>query len=217
MEGVYTEFSEKDGGASKHKQKKGWREYIRKHSMLQLVVLKCIHVNLIYNLLITHAILQLQLLVHWYRSLSLSLCLFGHELLVSFTGYSTPSFFAFFTHAILLTLLNSTMFSLLNSWVTDWSLFLDLFILACTLKISYCSIKNLCNLMSFNTKRPGVSITRISVCRNSDVATRKKYANLVDSVKDSGGTVHIFSSLHVSGEREYYFVVPWFLLCLKPI
>lgn len=70
MEGVYTEFSEKDGGASKHKQKKGWREYIRKHSMLQLVVLKCIHVNLIYNLLITHAILQLQLLVHWYRSLS---------------------------------------------------------------------------------------------------------------------------------------------------
>ncbi|KAL0010749.1 hypothetical protein SO802_005857 [Lithocarpus litseifolius] len=37
--------------------------------------------------------------------------------------------------------------------------------------------------------------------RNSDVATRKKYANLVDSVKDSGGTVHIFSSLHVSGEQ----------------
>lgn len=53
-----------------------------------------------------------------------------------------------------------------------------------------------------------MSITRISVCRNSDVATRKKYANLVDSVKDSGGTVHIFSSLHVSGEREYYFAIP---------
>lgn len=37
--------------------------------------------------------------------------------------------------------------------------------------------------------------------RNSDVATRQKYANLVDSVKNSGGTVHIFSSLHVSGEQ----------------
>ncbi|KAL5540405.1 hypothetical protein UlMin_042428 [Ulmus minor] len=37
--------------------------------------------------------------------------------------------------------------------------------------------------------------------RNADVATRKKYVNLVNSVKDSGGTVHIFSSLHVSGEQ----------------
>ncbi|KAJ8562792.1 hypothetical protein K7X08_031244 [Anisodus acutangulus] len=37
--------------------------------------------------------------------------------------------------------------------------------------------------------------------RSSDVATRKKYANLVDSVKDSGGTALIFSSLHVSGEQ----------------
>lgn len=44
--------------------------------------------------------------------------------------------------------------------------------------------------------------------RNADVATRKKYVNLVNSVKDSGGAVHIFSSLHVSGEREYYFLVP---------
>ena len=40
------------------------------------------------------------------------------------------------------------------------------------------------------------------VCRSSDIATRKKYVNLVDSVKDSGGTAHIFSSMHVSGERE---------------
>ncbi|KAL2549124.1 Protein PELOTA 1 [Forsythia ovata] len=37
--------------------------------------------------------------------------------------------------------------------------------------------------------------------RSSDVATRKKYVNLVDSVKDSGGTAHIFSSMHVSGEQ----------------
>ncbi|KAL3623331.1 CDP-diacylglycerol--glycerol-3-phosphate 3-phosphatidyltransferase [Castilleja foliolosa] len=37
--------------------------------------------------------------------------------------------------------------------------------------------------------------------RNSDIPTRKKYVNLVDSVKGSGGTVHIFSSMHVSGEQ----------------
>ncbi|KAJ7978239.1 Protein pelota-like [Quillaja saponaria] len=37
--------------------------------------------------------------------------------------------------------------------------------------------------------------------RNADTATRKKYVNLVNSVKDIGGTVHIFSSLHVSGEQ----------------
>jgi protein pelota len=34
---------------------------------------------------------------------------------------------------------------------------------------------------------------------------RKKYVNLVNSVKGSGGTVHIFSSMHASGEREYHF------------
>ncbi|VFQ62874.1 unnamed protein product [Cuscuta campestris] len=37
--------------------------------------------------------------------------------------------------------------------------------------------------------------------RNSDIATRKKYANLVNGVKNSGGTAHIFSSMHVSGEQ----------------
>ncbi|RZC55063.1 hypothetical protein C5167_013914 [Papaver somniferum] len=37
--------------------------------------------------------------------------------------------------------------------------------------------------------------------RNIDAQTRKKYVDLVDSVKDSAGNVHIFSSMHVSGER----------------
>ncbi|XP_017254449.1 protein PELOTA 1 isoform X1 [Daucus carota subsp. sativus] len=32
--------------------------------------------------------------------------------------------------------------------------------------------------------------------RNSDVGTRKKYVSLVDSVKNSGGAAHIFSSMH---------------------
>ncbi|XP_015954566.1 protein PELOTA 1 [Arachis duranensis] len=37
--------------------------------------------------------------------------------------------------------------------------------------------------------------------RNSDIATRQKFVELVNSVKDSGGSVHVFSSLHVSGEQ----------------
>ncbi|XP_073117741.1 protein PELOTA 1 isoform X2 [Elaeis guineensis] len=40
-----------------------------------------------------------------------------------------------------------------------------------------------------------------SLFKNSDVSTRQKYIKLVESVKDSGGTVHIFSSMHVSGEQ----------------
>lgn len=37
--------------------------------------------------------------------------------------------------------------------------------------------------------------------RNSDIATRKKYIGLVNSVKEYGGSVHVFSSMHVSGEQ----------------
>ena len=37
--------------------------------------------------------------------------------------------------------------------------------------------------------------------RAQNVQMRKCYVALVDSVKDSGGDVKIFSSLHVSGER----------------
>lgn len=45
---------------------------------------------------------------------------------------------------------------------------------------------------------------RKAVCifRARDVATRKKYVALVDSVKDNNGEVRVFSSLHVSGERK---------------
>ncbi|KAL5718780.1 CDP-diacylglycerol--glycerol-3-phosphate 3-phosphatidyltransferase [Ranunculus cassubicifolius] len=37
--------------------------------------------------------------------------------------------------------------------------------------------------------------------RNTDIATRKKYVELVKSVEDTGGNALIFSSMHVSGER----------------
>ena len=38
--------------------------------------------------------------------------------------------------------------------------------------------------------------------RSADVPTRQRYVGLVESVRDGGGTVKVFSSLHVSGERE---------------
>ena len=40
-------------------------------------------------------------------------------------------------------------------------------------------------------------------CRSADLPTRQRYVALVEGVKDSGGVIRIFSSLHVSGEREW--------------
>jgi len=37
--------------------------------------------------------------------------------------------------------------------------------------------------------------------RSSDVVTRKKYVALVESVRENGGNVYVFSSLHVSGAQ----------------
>ena len=37
--------------------------------------------------------------------------------------------------------------------------------------------------------------------RNSDLVTRKKYVALVESVRENGGTVYTFSSMHVSGTQ----------------
>uniref|UniRef100_A0A0C9RRV9 Protein pelota homolog n=1 Tax=Wollemia nobilis TaxID=56998 RepID=A0A0C9RRV9_9CONI len=37
--------------------------------------------------------------------------------------------------------------------------------------------------------------------RNADIPRRQKYVDLTDSVKNAGGTVHVFSSMHVSGEQ----------------
>ena len=37
--------------------------------------------------------------------------------------------------------------------------------------------------------------------RNSDVKLRKKYVQLVESVREAGGKVYIFSSMHVSGQQ----------------
>ncbi|CAF4186522.1 unnamed protein product, partial [Rotaria magnacalcarata] len=37
--------------------------------------------------------------------------------------------------------------------------------------------------------------------RNIDFTKRRRFVQLVDSVKESGGTVRLFSSMHASGER----------------
>lgn len=37
--------------------------------------------------------------------------------------------------------------------------------------------------------------------RCQDVTQRKRFVDLVESVRDAGGDVKIFSSLHVSGEQ----------------
>ncbi|KAI5068035.1 hypothetical protein GOP47_0016380 [Adiantum capillus-veneris] len=37
--------------------------------------------------------------------------------------------------------------------------------------------------------------------RNADISTRRKYVDLTNLVKASGGEVHVFSSMHVSGEQ----------------
>lgn len=41
-----------------------------------------------------------------------------------------------------------------------------------------------------------------SLLRCPDFLKRKVYVKLVDDVRDSGGDVKIFSTMHVSGERE---------------
>ena len=47
--------------------------------------------------------------------------------------------------------------------------------------------------------------------RSADVPTRQRYVGLVESVKDGGGTVRVFSSLHVSGERKWRWCVLYIL------
>lgn len=41
--------------------------------------------------------------------------------------------------------------------------------------------------------------------RCHEVSTRKEYVKLVEDVRDAGGEVKIFSSMHISGQRKCYF------------
>jgi len=57
------------------------------------------------------------------------------------------------------------------------------------------------------TETEHVCVCDFDVISAKDVATRQRYVRLVDGVREGAGTVRIFSSLHVSGERELYFFV----------
>ena len=46
-----------------------------------------------------------------------------------------------------------------------------------------------------------------SLFRSQEIVERKKYVNIVDRVKENNGQVRIFSSLHVSGERMFRFLI----------
>lgn len=64
-------------------------------------------------------------------------------------------------------------------------------------------------LLSFSIVAPLIVVyahllSRFAMFRCQDIALRKEYVDLVESVKDSGGDTKIFSSLHVSGERKSY-------------
>lgn len=43
--------------------------------------------------------------------------------------------------------------------------------------------------------------------RSRNLEERKRYVSLVDAVREDSGTVRIFSSLHVSGERKSRFAL----------
>ena len=49
---------------------------------------------------------------------------------------------------------------------------------------------------------PTSSVVYVFFSRSADVPTRQRYVALVESVKEGGGAVKVFSSLHVSGERK---------------
>lgn len=50
----------------------------------------------------------------------------------------------------------------------------------------------------------GTLLVTDELFRSADIATRRKYVDLVESVRSMGGTVRVFSSMHVSGERKLY-------------
>lgn len=53
--------------------------------------------------------------------------------------------------------------------------------------------------------RMGVQTLQITddFFRNSEISTRKKFVDLVNSATDSGGTAHIFSSIRMCQENNW--------------
>ena len=49
----------------------------------------------------------------------------------------------------------------------------------------------------------------LSNYKNEDIPTRKKYVELIESVKNVGGTAHIFYSVHVYGKHILLYACFW--------
>lgn len=68
--------------------------------------------------------------------------------------------------------------------------------------IYFCSLFTILSFARHSDDGRIFILTRISLSPSSaDLETRKKYVALTESVKEANGEVHIFSTLHVSGER----------------
>lgn len=52
----------------------------------------------------------------------------------------------------------------------------------------------------------GTLLVTDELFRSADIATRKKYVSLVEQVRAQNGNVLVFSSMHPSGERKYFYI-----------
>lgn len=59
------------------------------------------------------------------------------------------------------------------------------------------------------------ALSGVCVTSAKDVVTRQRYVRLVDGVREGAGTVRIFSSLHVSGERESFLIISYVVCDLQ--
>lgn len=53
----------------------------------------------------------------------------------------------------------------------------------------------------------GTLLVTDELFRSADIETRKKYVSLVEQVRAQNGNVFVFSSMHASGERKFFFFI----------
>ena len=96
----------------------------------------------------------------------------------------------------------------------DGKFFLNFKVFSCS-ETSHCMVYSFLGVYNYGDYALALRPCLTCVSRSADVPTRQRYVGLVESVRDGGGTVRVFSSLHVSGEREkgkkYYTVKLLFL------
>ena len=96
----------------------------------------------------------------------------------------------------------------------DGKFFLNFKVFSCS-ETSHCMVYSFLGVYNYGDYALALRPCLTCVSRSADVPTRQRYVVLVESVRDGGGIVRVFSSLHVSGEREkgkkYYTVKLLFL------